>query len=156
MKVYLDTVIISSWINEDIRPEELEALERVLDAWQSNRIELCTSTVAREELAKVPEEHRGQHMRLYRLIKLVPIAPIERWGTGLSLMGTPTARTYGDPIYSQLRAILDEKDANHVFQAIKNGVNVFLTVDRRVVARRGEIQRWGMEVLKPSELLSLL
>ena len=72
MKVYLDTVLVSGWAREDIGSSELRALERILEFGQAGRLEITTSQVTADEHRDIPEEHRREHERIYKLIRLVP------------------------------------------------------------------------------------
>ncbi len=80
MKVYVETVLLSGLTKRDIKQKELRALERILDAWKSKEIEdldLYTSPVAREELARIPPKYRATHERVYEMPEEVPLS-IER------------------------------------------------------------------------------
>ena len=91
-------------------------------------------------------------MLLYKLIRLVP--PARQATTRLTPMGIPGGRT--DPLFIKLKGILNESDARHVFQALKNGVGFFLTVDNGILARRNELERFTIQALKPTELVNQL
>ena len=151
MKVYLDNDMVSGIATGDM-PEDVEsALMQILELKDTVGLELVTSEVTLKEI----ENYTGEDKRILRivcfLIEKVRSAPT------VPLIGFPRFFPFfPDPIYSQLRALLKEKDALHVFQAIKNRVNVFLTLDGGILARKGEIKRWNMDVLKPNELLEKL
>jgi predicted nucleic acid-binding protein len=151
MKLYLDTCIVSGLIKEDLGKEEFSALDRILAAWQAHQVELCTSKVTLEELSKVPALYRREHNRIYKLIRLVPIAPEARTDSGLSLMGVGGG-TRTDPLFTNLKQLLDEVDAKHVFQALKNHVETFLTVDNGILKKNRELGELGITVMKPSQL----
>jgi riboflavin biosynthesis pyrimidine reductase len=64
-----------------------------------------------------------------------------------------------DDDLTALRLLLpDENDARHLFQAIKSGVEFFVTDDQRsIVSRATEIEsRYPIRVLLPSTLVSEL
>ncbi len=150
MKVYLDTNVVSSIARGDMPVDVVGALMHLLELKDAGSLELVTSEVALQEI----NSYKGNDERIlnvvYRLLEKVRPAPT------VPLIGFPRSLFFPDPIYSQLRAFLEEKDALHVFQAIKNRVNVFLTLDGGILARKGEIKRWNMDVLKPNELLEKL
>ncbi len=154
MKVYLDTNIISGWAKQDLPHGELVALADVLDLWGKGYLDLCTSEVAKEELEKIPEVYRRDHMDVYEGLKRVPTVREKVADPGLMTMGVGGGRV---PQWKlrHLQKILDETDARHFFQAIQNGADVFLTYDKAtILARKAEIQKlgWPIDALKPSEL----
>lgn len=63
-----------------------------------------------------------------RLLARVSTATEVRTDSGLTLLGVGGGRR-PDPLLVKLRTVLDENDARHVFQAIKNAADVFLTAD---------------------------
>ncbi len=150
MKVYLDTDMVSSIARGDMPVDVEGAWMHLLELKDAGSLELVTSEVALQEIKSYKGKDERILRRVYLLLKKVQSAPT------VPLIGVPRSRFFLDPIYSQLRALLKGKDALHVFQAIKNRVNVFLTLDSGILARKGEIKRWNMDVLKPNELLEKL
>lgn len=152
MKIYLDTNIVSAIVRGDLSRENQDALENILAAFQKGSVEFCTSQVTREELEKIPnQQHRAQHVRLSNLIRLVPIAQEFYTDSGLSMMGVGGGR-HQVPLYRDLRGLLDENDARHVFQAIKNQVQVFLTADGPVLGKQDQLSKHGIKAMSPAEL----
>ncbi len=150
MKVYLDNDMVSSIARGDM-PEDVEgALMQLLELKDVGSLELVTSEVSFKEI----EGYKGKDERILRVVYL--LLEKVRSAPTVPLIGVPRTRFFTDPVYSQLRALLKEEDALHVFQAIKNRVNVFLTLDGGILARKGEIKRWHMDVLKPNEVLEKL
>ena len=152
-RVYLDTNIISAWVKEDIAAEEFEALQLVLLAFQNDKLALCTSHVAGEELDRLPAEHRRTHRLVYEFIKRVPQVAEHQTVIGLMPHGVPGSRHREDPLLIELRSLLRKDDPRHVFQAIKNDVAIFLTVDRGIRHWKAELAKRGLRVLLPSELI---
>jgi predicted nucleic acid-binding protein len=144
VEAYLDTCVVSALTKADLGPVQQEALFELLQAYKSRRLALVTSRVAHEEIQKIPAEVRAQHEVIYALLEDVP-AKQESGEKGA--------------VFSQLRAILpDADDARHVFQALTNGVDYFVTADTRtIVSRRSEIEaRYSIKVRLPSELVDEL
>jgi len=155
-RVYLDTVIISSIIKNDLPAIENASVDVILDAYQERKIELWTTERARDEMQKIPsKEHRTIHTRFYKLILSAPVVQEVRTNSGLTTMGVGGGNT-PDPLFSELLKILDEGDAKHVFQAVKNGMSMFLTNDGGILNRKDQILNQGLEVLRPSELATNL
>jgi hypothetical protein len=145
VEAYLDTCLVSGMARADLRPAEQEALLQLLQAHKSRLIALVTSHITREELEKAPAEVRARDDVIYALLENVP-AKRESGGEK-------------GPVLSQLKAILpDADDARHVFQALTNGVDYFVTDDSKtIISRRAEIEaRYSIMVRLPSELAAEL
>jgi predicted nucleic acid-binding protein len=153
LRVYLDTNIISAWVKKDIAPEEFEALQLVLLAFHSEKLTLCTSHVAGEELDRLPDEHRRMHRLVYEFIKRVPHVAEYQTHSALMPHEVPGVRHREDPLLIELRGVLRKDDPRHVFQAIKNHVAIFLTVDGGIRHWKAELAKHGLRVLSPSELI---
>src|SRR5262249_8592221 len=134
-RVYLDTCIISSLVKCDLSPEENDAVEHILDAYQATRLQLYTSPRAKEEIQRnrLPE-HRNIQTRFYKLISALPVVQEVNTDSGLLLMGVGGG-SHRDRLYAELLTLLTEYDAKHVFQAIKNRMDVFITTDGGILKR---------------------
>jgi hypothetical protein len=149
-KVYLDNAIVAALARGQGGPDEEAALEKVLEAaGPEKRLNLVTSPVTAEEIAEIPEEHRPPHRAIYQLLSRVPMA--EELGLNLFLV-LPALPVRPHPLLVQLRKFLAETDARHVFQAIRNGADVFLTLDGGIIHHRKTLTGLGIKVLKPPEL----
>lgn len=156
-RAYLDTCIVSGLVKDDLAKPEAEALQRILVARKRGAVSITTSAVTHDELSSIPEEHRAPHELLYNLLDDVPAAPTHRTDSGLTLMGVGGGRRE-DPLLTQLRAILaDEGDAQHVFQAARNGVEFLITADVRSFARHSEQlqELCGVRVVLPSQFVAI-
>jgi len=71
---YLDTCIVSGLAKGDLSLAEEAALLRILQARKAGSVELFTSEVTREEISKIPAEHRTIHFVIYGLLADVPLA----------------------------------------------------------------------------------
>jgi hypothetical protein len=132
---YLDTCIVSGVAKGDLRPEEEEALLKLLQARKHGAISLVTSSVAKDEIDRIPPQHRVKHEMIYNLLNDVPVAQTHRTDSGLMLLGVGGGRC-ADPLLRTLKGLLpDEADALHLFQAAKNGVTYFLTTDQRTILK---------------------
>lgn len=152
--VYLDTCLISGLVRADLPQIEYSSLLELLKLQKNGTIRLVTSPVANDELKKIPKEYREKHEIIYNLLTDVPI---HRWGsiTGLSPIGIPGfghRRLNKD--YLKLQNILpDIEDAKHIYQAICNSVDVFLTADyRTIVSKRSPIEAsFTIRIRSPNE-----
>lgn len=156
MKVYLDTNIVSCMINNDLIEEEINAIEQILSFWDSGVIEIRTSKITEDELKNIPVESKSNHLALYKLIRKVPLIPEATTNSGLLLMGVGGG-TREDPLYTQIKTILELNDAKHMFQAIKNNMDIFLTADKKIINKNNMIKPLSMiEIVKPTQLFQRL
>jgi predicted nucleic acid-binding protein len=151
---YLDTNLVSGLVKEDLGDVELQALRTLLRRRKAGAIELCTSAVTAEELARLPDSARARHEDIYALLEDVP-ATAERSGSTMLLMGV--GGPHEDPRLTELKRIVpDESDARHLFQAVSNGISYFVTADQRTIGRHArELEkRLGIKVRLPSDLIA--
>ena len=149
IQVYLDTCIVSGLADPDLK-EEQRAAERVAALANSSRVSLVASSVAREELEKIPVEYREPHLAQYSLLGQLSSAQT----TWLQPMSREAAT---DPVYQALVAALpDRVDAEHIFQAHSSNVTTFLTTDKKTILRHREHIRsiCNVNVMLPSEFLA--
>ena len=125
-------------------------------------VALVTSRVTHEEIQRLPPGTvREAHEDIYALLSGVPLVDEELLvprpvKAGQGLFG-PVVVTQQD--LATLRAILpDEDDARHMFQAISNGVEYFVTYDKATILRhRAAIENeFSILVRLPSELVKEL
>ena len=156
MKIYFDTNIVSSMIKNDLLEEEINAINHILNVWDSGEIEILTSKITKDELENIPHESKNIHLAMYKLIKKVPLIPEARTDSGLTLMGVGGG-SREDPLYTRTKEILEQYDAKHMFQAIKNNMDIFLTADKKVINKNPEISQLAkIEIVKPTQLLQIL
>ena len=131
--MYLDTCLVSGLVKRDLRTLELSALRTILRAHKSGAIAIVTSHVTNDELGRMPEDARAPHEDIYALLEDLPQAVESRTDSGLTLMGVGGG-TREDELFTQLKTMLpDVDDARHLFQAIKNGADYFVTDDERTI-----------------------
>jgi hypothetical protein len=150
---YLDTCILSGLAKEDLAAAETAALLRILQARKRGEITIVTSEVARDEIAQVPEAHRSRHEMIYNLLNDVPLCATHRTDSGLLMMGVGGGWCE-DSLFATLKTVLpDAADAEHVFQAAKNNVRLFITTDRRTMVRHAAAveEVCGVKILTPTE-----
>ncbi len=114
-----------------------------------------TSSITKHEIDRVPEDVRRRHEVIYSLLEDVPGARFWVWDVFLSLLPWQFAMKQ-DPLYIKLQQLLpDVDDAQHVFQAIKNKVDCFVTTDDRTILRyKSELEStYGIKAVTPSQLL---
>jgi hypothetical protein len=145
--------------NQDLGSEQ-EALRQILVAHkQRGTLDLVTSRVTEQEIQK--GDLPGADEAIYLLLKDVPFLDEEelvprpvRAGAGLK---GPVVVEHPD--FGRLRRMLpDENDARHLFQAISNGVEYFVTNDKATILRHSEEieAAFPIRVLLPSQLVSEL
>lgn len=129
-----------------------------LKARKRGDLEIVSSSIAKDEISKIPIEHRSQHEVIYSLLEDVPLAATHKTDSGLTLLGVGGGRRE-DPLLKSLKTVLrDENDAVHIFQAAKNGCGYFLTTDRHTILRYREPieNRSRVKVVSPVELVEAL
>jgi predicted nucleic acid-binding protein len=156
MKVYLDNNIVSA-IAKDDTPKESNAIDLLLRASGDGKVDLVTSEVTLREIEAYQDNAKRRLVeRTYQLLAKVPIV---RWDDLIGMHSYGDSRTWitapmiqNDPGYTALLALgLDVVDAQHLFVAIKNACDAFLTCDRSVLRLATEIK--SMIVQKPSDFV---
>ena len=159
---YLDTNLFIGLVKRDLKPAEQEALERLLDFRESGAINLYRSRRTDEEIANcADDEARAPEEEMLRRFEAVPEAGeylvIGMLGTSRALRPVPGIQ---DADLASLRSMMrDDYDARHLFQAIRNGVDYFVTADvDAIVKRAGEIEAKfpTIRILTPSQLVAAL
>ncbi len=159
MKAYLDNSVVHA-IVEGGDAAEFGALDRLLVAHEQGKVELVTSELTLEEIKAYRGLGRPAAERAFRLLEKVPIV---RWD---ELMST---NSYGDKyawtdastiqnvqVYDALRELgLEEVDARHVFVAVKQPCDAFLTCKKVVLQRAPDIAKlWSGVVQRPSDFVA--
>ena len=116
----------------------------------SSDVSLVSSTVAREELEKIPAQHREPHLARHSLLGQL--------SSGLTTWIYPTTSVaITDPVYQALTELLPNRpDAEHVFQAHSSNATTFLTTDEKTILRSRDRIRdiSGVNVMLPSESIA--
>ena len=159
-KIYLDSNIVSA-IAKDDTPTESEALNRLLQAWDDKKVDLVTSEVTLWEINAYQDELKRRFVeRTYRrlakaqIIRWYELAGMHSYGDRHTWISTPIIQK--DPAYEALLALgLQVVDAQHVFVAVKQKCNVFLTCGGGVRDRAAAIKdQFELIVQKPSEFVA--
>jgi hypothetical protein len=122
---------------------------------QRSELTIWGSTVAREEIDRIPAEFRADHVREYEALRKI------RASDATWIESDPNSHTAGavvqHPDYRTARQILkDENDARLVFQAKAGGVTTFVTVDyNSILNKAAELRtQLGIRAVSPSQYLS--
>ncbi|MET0659938.1 MAG: hypothetical protein ABW110_17470 [Steroidobacteraceae bacterium] len=151
--VYFDNCLVGAIVNGD-HPSEIDALALLLDDHERGSVDVVASTEVLGEIRSVLETYRRPHLEVWNRCQRLTAAPFE-WEEGPS---SATARVV-DPDYQALSQILpDEMDRRHVHHAIKNGVTIFATVDRRtILSRVAQIEaKFPIRFGTPSQVVEML
>jgi len=160
--VYLDTCVVSALAREE-KPT-VDAIYGLLEFHKTGRVRVLTSSVTRDEIDKIPEEHRRRHSVIYNLLADVSYIDQQRllgfhsqWGPS---GGVACPLIEDDAVWVRLHRMgLDRTDSYHVMLAVRNGCDVFLTCDERTILNhRVEIEAAfpRIKLMQPSELQILL
>jgi hypothetical protein len=121
LKAYLDSCVVSGLAKDELSAEDTSALVMILEAHKAGRIALVSSKLVQDEIAKIPAAYRLRHTVIYSLLADVPLVD----PTVRTPPFKPTSYPYGlepAPLLEKLEAILPDKaDAEHVYQAVRNG-----------------------------------
>jgi hypothetical protein len=154
VKAYLDNNIVSAIAKNDT-PKESEALKRLLDAYEGGKVDLVTSEVTLQEINAYREPPPAVHETFQRLKKV----PIVRWDQLKGVHSYGDERTWinaplieNDPMYNSLLKLgVKTVDAQHVFVAVKNACDPFLTCDGGILHRAPNIRSLcNLSVQRPS------
>jgi hypothetical protein len=138
---YLDTCIVSGVVKRDIGNENMSALQRILAAMDRGVLDIVTSSVTKTEIDRIPDAYRTPHDNVLELLRRVPTAPKHIGSTRIiggpnATAGITTAGWREDPLFAQLRSLLpDAEDAEHTFQASRNGARYLITVDQKTLLK---------------------
>lgn len=141
---YLDTCVISGLAKNDIEPTKRQAVLDVLDAHKKGAVKLITSSLTRDEISKIPAEYRTGHEAIYQLLEDIPV--------------TSKINSAKDPLLTSLSLMLEAQDAMHVFEAAKNNVDYFVTLDQRTILKKQKEIFWETKVraVSPVDLATTL
>lgn len=142
--VYVDTCVVGTVVDAYVPEAVLSALERICEAESRGHITLVTSEETMREVLKHGDRQKRAALHLvYALGRKAPWQNpvVEKGATWGSF--TWGSKTWGalpkyDELLNRLRAVFDENDARHVFQAVKAGCTYFLTLDARTVLTRAK------------------
>ena len=144
-------------INEDIKPSDIHAFQKIVHMSQKGELVLCTSTVAKEEIEKIPIQYQSTHIEIYETLQILQGSITTR------LDDDPCSTGFGqiveDKDFSKLRSILsDVNDARHLFQAKKAGVNVVITADNKSILMKAKELESQCDIIvnSPSDFLNQL
>ena len=139
--VLLDTCVISGMVRNDMKPEDTAAVVQMARLVAQSNLTMWASTVAREELDKIPPRYRQEHIDQYNALKTIRASHATWVDTNRASTGLGTVVEHPD--YKRLRGLLrDENDARLLFQAKAGGVTDFVTVDyKSILNKSSEPQR---------------
>jgi hypothetical protein len=114
--------------------------------------------VTKEEIDRVPSEHRAPHEAIYAFLAKIPevneqLLMPRPVSAGPGPFGPGACRRRG--VCAPASDAPHRDDARHVFRAIKNGSGYFITTDEKsILNRAAEIEaRFPILVRRPSQLI---
>jgi hypothetical protein len=159
----LDTNILSRIPDLKLSEKSARAYEELS---KRTDVKLVTSPKTSREIRDTPNQTRASILQfLYSLFQKVPMHTAVYSGClgGAPLGCTPLGGGMTSPIFRELMTIFDHDDAEHIFQAIKSGCNYFLTLDRKSILNKIEVNSEKLLVLcpnlvfaSPEEILDLI
>jgi len=116
---------------------------------------LVTSVEVEDELNKIPEKFRNDHLSTFKLFSDAPrlrIGGLTRLGAMGFGVANPKRR-----LWKKLTSILpDKNDAMHIFISQTNRIEYFLTVDESTILKHSKaiMGVCGVNALLPSEFIT--
>jgi hypothetical protein len=143
------------------KPEEAQALSRLLQFHAEEKLKLMRSNVIVRELEKTKDPNQRRNL-LSDFVNLMPVAKDENV-CGFAELTDPYGGHISNPLVSDvqdekmvsdlLNTITGRKDAEHLTQAITNGCDYFLSDDGELLKHALTIEKkYGIRILKPSDL----
>ena len=168
IKVYLDANLIFDQSKIDnITQEEVEALA-ILP--KPPRVNFYVSEKVKKEIKELGNPKKRNYLIfLYNLIQEIPEENIIQGAPamfGSTMFGSTMfggGRKIEDPLFIKLKQIFDKDDAELIFQAEKNDLDYFLTLDKRTILNRlhgkeDQLKETGLKIriVSPSQLVKEL
>ncbi len=165
IKIYFDTNIISRTKDFRIKKKDARALGVISNM---NNIELFTSKKTKREIEECEDEsQKGMMIFVYNLIKKIPEEKLLKEissSVGVASIGVCSIGggfcVSEDNLFKKIKEIFDENDAEHIFQAIKNDLDYFITLDKksilnRISGNKNELEKISndMKFLSPSDFI---
>jgi len=139
-KIYLDSNLISDPSKiENIKENETKALEILADLKLKGEIEFYTSEKTKREIEKHKNvKKKGILKFYYSFIQNIPEKNIIKSAIFNEIVfNEATFNGRGeDQLFTELKQIFDQDDAEHIFQAEKNNLDYFLTLDKKTILNR--------------------
>jgi len=164
LRIYIDTNIFGRAIDGNIDATEASSLRRIMS--RRDDLDIYTSEKTRKEISNHPNKNVQDYLQF--IMTLAGVIPEENFVT---IVGGPLGTLplglapFGggmrteDPIYSQVKAIFDADDAEHIFQAIKSDSDYFLTLDNKtILSRRSDFNKLGFntKLVSPKNLETIM
>jgi predicted nucleic acid-binding protein len=162
MKAYLDNDIVSAIAKSDFPPAEMTILRKLLTLSDAHRLELVTSSVTGQEIARYKGPQKSGLEQVYASLAKVSLIDDHNVLGFQSSWNRFGGESYplveDDATSSALRNMrLDRTDAHHLMVAIRAECPHFITYDKKILNRSSEIQNaFSIKVMRPSELLAEL
>lgn len=143
-------------VKGELSSADSQAVARMGQLVADSRLSFWTSTVMKDELDRIPEPYRQEHLDAYNALRIVAGHPTTSW-----IDDDPNSPTYQQQTvhltFRKLQALLpDPDDARHLFQASANSVQDFITVDRATILNRSSqiSDTVGLRVWSPADYMS--
>ena len=156
-RAYVDTSVLSGVAKGELSSADAQGFIAISDAVASSNISLWASTVAKREIDQIPAPFRGEHEREYGALAIVRASQTTNW-----IDDRPDSLTYGqatvNPTFAAIAKIVpDRADAEHLYQAKANGIEDFITVDKRTILSRAvQLRALGIRVYSPAQYHQVL
>lgn len=147
----MDTCIFSNLIQQKIKSEDLKALEKISGY---NNVEFVTSPVTLEEFNDTSQNSIRTALKVfYKIINKISNVNFINFKGGFSLpfrFPTKFGKAEEDELYKKIKKIFKKKDINHIFNAIKDNCDFFLTLDYKSILKKTENNRGFIQKTCPN------
>lgn len=166
LKIYVDTCIISRMLDGRCNQDDLNAIARITEYKEF----LFTSEKTKREIDQYENQTGKMQLNaIYNLLKKIPEKNVIKTIPAMFNAIMFNEATFNgsahreDPLFSALKAIFDKDDSEHIFQAEKNELDFFLTLDKKTVLNRAISMKDKLEganvklrFVSPQDLASIL
>lgn len=168
IQVFMDTNIVSGLAKRDFPEQTVDAFFDVLDLSKSGQLQLWVSDLVLHELQEIPSDSRYYHDLIYRLLGNIRLKStrvtddlmnIQRgvWPLSVATSKHPLLKKLDaiiPPFANESRERARRHDISHLYQCIRNNIDVFWTEDREtVLSHAQELRELGVLALNTSELI---
>ena len=164
MRVYLDNVIASARVRDDLAsPEERRALKLIQEHWNFGNLEIVTSRESWREQERTRNAQACEELRASR--DKTPVLSKDHRELGFNSVDLGYRGFISSPLVTDIvdeamflglqAAGLKSADARHLMYALCNGCVRFVTTDPDFLNRRQAIEANypQIRIVKPSEML---
>lgn len=151
--IMVDTNIVSGLAKGDLPREQAHAVVKIVEMMQRSYVTIAGTTVMRDELNRIPVQHRNPHIAVADTLRTLKTA------SGVTWLDPKSSAVVESPTYAALCRILpDEPDARMIAIGEEHRQDFFMTDDRETVLKHREqiASVCSIKPRRPTEVLAEL